>query len=73
MKKDISSLKGEFIGLIVEVTVSDNLNNIGLKGKIINETKNTSVIKTKKGGSRGHHLFLFLKPGFIWPEPAFSQ
>lgn len=43
-----SLIRGEFIGLETEVVGSENKNNIGIKGKIINETKETFTIKGKK-------------------------
>lgn len=42
-------IKHEFIGLNVEIIGSKNLSLIGLKGKIIEETKNTITIKSQKG------------------------
>jgi ribonuclease P protein subunit POP4 len=41
--------KGELIGRNIEITGSKNKSTSGLEGKIINETKNTITIKTKKG------------------------
>jgi len=37
----------EFIGKDVEITESENKSNIGLKGKIIDETKNIIIIKNQ--------------------------
>jgi len=37
----------EFIGKDVEITDSENKSSIGLKGKIIDETKNIIVIKNQ--------------------------
>jgi ribonuclease P protein subunit POP4 len=45
--KDI--VKHELIGLHTRIADSKNKANIGLAGKIINETKKTIIIKTKKG------------------------
>lgn len=42
-------LKHEFIGLWVEIIKSTNKAQIGLKGKIVDETKNTIKIETRKG------------------------
>lgn len=39
----------EIIGLICEITDAKNKDIIGLKGKVIDETKNTLRIQTKKG------------------------
>lgn len=41
--------RGELIGRDIEVTDSSNPANTGLKGRIIDETKNMLVIKTRKG------------------------
>jgi len=40
-------LKTELIGLTLEVTQATNRNNIGINGTIIDETKNTIMLKTK--------------------------
>ena len=40
--------RSELIGLDIEVTESENRFNRGLKGKIIDETKNMFMIKTKE-------------------------
>lgn len=40
--------RSELIGLDVEVIESENRFNKGLKGKIIDETKNMFIIKTKE-------------------------
>ena len=47
MKKDTYSQ--EIIGKTIKVVESKNKSNIGMEGKIIDETKKTIVIKTKKG------------------------
>lgn len=44
--KDIS--KAELIGLEAEVIDAKNRSNIGIKGKIIDETKNTVIIQEKE-------------------------
>ena len=41
------SYKGELIGSEIEVVSSKNKTLIGLKGKVIDETKNTITIKNK--------------------------
>jgi len=41
--------RSELIGLDVEVIESENRFNKGLKGKVIDETKNMFIIETKKG------------------------
>lgn len=45
-------LKQEFIGLHIVVTDSGNKSQIGIKGKIIDETKNMFTIKTAKGNKK---------------------
>jgi ribonuclease P protein subunit POP4 len=42
-------IRHELIGLRAEVTESSNKFNVGISGKVVDETKNTLVIKTKKG------------------------
>jgi len=47
--------KGELIGLEVEAS--------GMKGKVIDETKNTITVQTAKGAKRlikGQHTFTFI-------------
>jgi len=59
-KRDI--LKYELIGTEVEVIDAKNRYNIGIKGKVIDETKNTLVIETAKGRKRiikQNAVFLF--------------
>jgi|TARA_B100001971_G_C17871067_1_gene373266 ribonuclease P protein subunit POP4 len=45
--KDI--IRHELIGLTIEITESKNSSLIELKGRIIDETKNTLTLETKKG------------------------
>ena len=42
-------IKHEHIGLKVSIADSDNSSIIGLKGIVVNETRNTLVIETDKG------------------------
>ncbi len=42
-------LKDEFIGMLMKITSSSNPILIGIEGEIIDETKNTFVIKTNNG------------------------
>ena len=42
-----SITKYELIGSYAEIVDSTNTSNIGIKGKIIDETKNTIIIKQK--------------------------
>lgn len=50
MKK--STHPEEIIGKTIKVVESKNLSNVGMEGKIIDETKKTIVVKTKKGEKR---------------------
>ena len=50
MNKNIT--KQELIGLSIEVIDSKNKSNIGIKGKIIDETKSTIIIKQNKEKKR---------------------
>lgn len=52
MIKPENLLKHELIGLECEIKDSKNKSQIGLKGKVINETKNTLQIKTKDGNKK---------------------
>ena len=45
-------LAQEFIGKWIEITQSDCKSQIGLCGKIVDETRNTFIIKTSKGTKR---------------------
>ncbi len=42
-------LKHELIGLDIEVVEANNKSMIGLKGKVVDETRNILVIETKNG------------------------
>ena len=42
-------LKHELIGLEIEVVEANNESMLGLKGKVVDETRNTLVIETKDG------------------------
>jgi len=44
--------KGELIGLHIIVTDSKNKTLVGLSGKIIDETRDTIIIKTSKGDKK---------------------
>ncbi|MBW2963771.1 ribonuclease P protein subunit [Candidatus Woesearchaeota archaeon] len=39
----------EIIGKTIKVVESKNKSNVGMEGKVIDETKKTIVVKTKKG------------------------
>ncbi|MBU0472016.1 MAG: ribonuclease P protein subunit [Nanoarchaeota archaeon] len=45
-------LKQEYIGSDIEIIESTNKTLIGLKGKVIDETKNTISIKTKNNETK---------------------
>lgn len=49
MRSPRNLLKHELIGLKVEVAGSENKSQIGLEGKVVDETRNTIKIETKKG------------------------
>ena len=49
MAENKDLVKEKLIGTYIEITDSKNPTFKGLKGKIINETKNTFTIKTEKG------------------------
>ncbi|MCK4589282.1 MAG: ribonuclease P protein subunit [Nanoarchaeota archaeon] len=42
----------EIIGKTIEVVESKNSSDVGIRGKIIDETKKTILVKTKKGEKR---------------------
>lgn len=58
-------LKHEFVGLVVEVVWSKNPDAVGIVGHIIDETRNTITIKTRKGSkslAKDTCTFLFTMP-----------
>lgn len=50
MKVNIHSL--EIIGKTIKVVESKNKSDVGLEGRVIDETQKTIVVKTKKGEKR---------------------
>ena len=42
----------EFIGKIVEIISANNPSQIGMKGKIVNETKNLFTLETENGETK---------------------
>ena len=55
----------ELIGLTVSVADSDNPSNVGLMGKVIDETRNSLVIETQKGEKtllKDRCTFVFVLP-----------
>ena len=42
----------EFIGKLVEIVSANNPSQIGLKGKIVNETKNLFTLETENGETK---------------------
>lgn len=49
MRTPKNILLHELIGLECKVVGSNNKNNLGIKGRIIDETKNLIILETKKG------------------------
>jgi len=45
-------LKGELIGQDIKITKAKNKSLINIEGKIIDETKNTILLSTKKGDKK---------------------
>ena len=45
-------MKAEFIGKHLEVVTARNPANVGIKGKIIDETKETLLVRTPEGKRR---------------------
>ena len=49
MRSPTNTVRHEFIGLDVVVVDANNKNLVGIKGEIVDETKNTFVIETVHG------------------------
>jgi len=49
MKKEKRIMRGEIIGKYVKIIDAKNKTLIGIEGKIIDETKNTITLETKRG------------------------
>ncbi len=66
-KKNI--LRHEFIGLRCEIVDSRNKSQIGIKGKIVDETRNTFLLETPRGLKRiekkGRVFRLWLEDGSV--------
>ena len=65
MQKPSNIIKHELIGLSVEVVENTNKRNVGIKGKVIDETRNTLTIKTSKGEKKivkENSKFMFTLP-----------
>ena len=45
-------VRHELIGLAIKITSAKNKSNVGLEGKIVDETYKTFVIETRKGEKR---------------------
>jgi ribonuclease P protein subunit POP4 len=62
-------LRHELIGLEVSVVKSSNPHNIGISGKVVDETRNTLIIDDGSGEKRiakGHAIFRFrLRDGIL--------
>lgn len=52
MKKTDKVLSGELIGSGLEVASSKNAASIGIKGVVVDETRNTLTVLTKEGKKR---------------------
>ena len=46
---NLKKIRSLIIGSNMEITESKNRTLVGLKGKVINQTKNTMTLETKKG------------------------
>jgi len=46
---NLKKIRSLIIGSNVEITESKNRTLVGLKGKVINQTKNTMTLETKNG------------------------
>jgi len=46
---NLKRIRSLMIGSNIEITESKNKTLVGLKGKVINQTKNTIALETKKG------------------------
>ncbi len=42
-------VRHELVGLFVKITKSTDPSNVGIEGRIVDETRNTLTIETKKG------------------------
>jgi ribonuclease P protein subunit POP4 len=49
MREEIKLIRGELIGLRVSIARAKNKSLEGIKGKVVDETKNLLVIQTKRG------------------------
>jgi ribonuclease P protein subunit POP4 len=47
MTRPVTIIQGEFIGLNAKVVKSSNPTHVGISGKVIDETRNTLVIRQK--------------------------
>ncbi len=63
MKKIEELLQGELIGLMIEVEESSNKDMIGLRGRVVDESRNTFVIETaqneEKRIPKAENVFIF--------------
>ncbi|MBW3021012.1 ribonuclease P protein subunit [Candidatus Woesearchaeota archaeon] len=59
-------IQKEFIGTQLEIVESSNVQNVGLKGKVVFETKSTFEIETSKGKKKvikKQNKFKFIENG----------
>jgi len=68
MKKEKRIMRGEIIGKYVKIIDAKNKTLIGIEGKIIDETKNTITLETKRGRKKlikSQITLNFIKEGVI--------
>jgi len=69
MRSKKNVLRHEFIGLECEVVDSRNKSQIGIRGKIVDETRNTFLLETARGLKRiekeGRTFRLWLEDGSV--------
>lgn len=69
MRTPENLVRHELIGLRVRIAESTNPKNIGLAGKVIDETRNTLVIERPDGReisiAKNHNVFSF-EVGSVW-------
>ena len=63
MRRPKNLVQHELIGLEVEVVDSSNSKNIGIKGKVVDETRNTLVVEKRNGKEvvliKEENIFIF--------------
>jgi ribonuclease P protein subunit POP4 len=64
-------VRHELIGLKAKITASTNPSNVGVIGEVVDETRNTLSIKTRRGirsFPKDSNVFRFLIPSGDWVE-----